>query len=193
MNLLQYCTYLTDGACTEAQVSSFEVVMREGLDNMTVTDPTVLSFFTHFQSTFAREKGNGSIPETQHFLTNYIAESMLLEYSMLKYNPSMVAAASIRLARRMLRRAKPNRACWTKDLEDYTGYKDTDLHACELDICGRLLALHGEADKLFFYRKYSMLKYDAVSLLKLPLLEVQGEVMVANYEHGRAVAFANGA
>ncbi|KAK1371165.1 Cyclin-A1-1 like [Heracleum sosnowskyi] len=60
-------------------------------------------------------------------MTNYLAELTLLEYHMLRYAPSMVAASAIFLARYIL---FPSRRPWNSTLCHYTLYKPSDLLEC---------------------------------------------------------------
>lgn len=47
----------------------------------------------------------------------------LLDATLLKYRPSMLAAASIILAAKQIKKIN----CWNKDMEKFSGYSDADL------------------------------------------------------------------
>lgn len=69
----------------------------------------------------------GEIPldVTFEFLCSYLAELTLMDYGMLNYLPSMVAAACVAVALVML--GKPH---WTATLSHYSGYLPRDLRHC---------------------------------------------------------------
>ncbi|XP_071688983.1 cyclin-A1-4-like [Rutidosis leptorrhynchoides] len=60
-------------------------------------------------------------------LAYYISEFSLLEYDMLCYPPSLVAASAIFLARYVL---FPSHKPWNSTLRDYTQYQPSDLYEC---------------------------------------------------------------
>ncbi|RLM92296.1 cyclin-A1-2 [Panicum miliaceum] len=61
------------------------------------------------------------------FLANYIAELSLLEYSLLSYPPSLIAASAIFLAKFVL---QPAKYPWNSTLAHYTQYKPSELCDC---------------------------------------------------------------
>ncbi|CAO1946840.1 unnamed protein product [Urochloa humidicola] len=90
---------------------------------MTVATPICfLRRFVHAAQVF--DKGS-----TLHleFLANYICELSLLEYRLLCYLPSLVAASSVFLARFIL---KPAENPWNSSLSYYTQYTPSELHGC---------------------------------------------------------------
>ncbi|CAL5384851.1 unnamed protein product [Camellia sinensis] len=61
------------------------------------------------------------------YLANYLTELSLLEYGMLCYAPSLIAASAIFLAKFIL---NPSKRPWTLTLRHYTLYKPSDLRDC---------------------------------------------------------------
>uniref|UniRef100_A0A0D9Y5P6 Uncharacterized protein n=1 Tax=Oryza glumipatula TaxID=40148 RepID=A0A0D9Y5P6_9ORYZ len=61
------------------------------------------------------------------FLANYVAELSLLEYNLLSYPPSLVAASAIFLAKFIL---QPTKHPWNSTLAHYTQYKSSELSDC---------------------------------------------------------------
>nr|CAB3459777.1 unnamed protein product [Digitaria exilis] len=91
--------YVTDGSYTKEEVhGSFEMAVP--------TSKCFLRRFVHAAQVF--DKGSTLNLE---FLVNYICELSLLEYSLLCYLPSLVAASSVFLARFIL---KPTKNPWYK-------------------------------------------------------------------------------
>ncbi|XP_074280489.1 cyclin-A2-2-like isoform X2 [Silene latifolia] len=60
------------------------------------------------------------------FLANYLAELTLVEYSFLKFLPSLIAASAVFLARWTIDQSSHP---WNATLEHYTGYNATELKA----------------------------------------------------------------
>jgi len=66
------------------------------------------------------------------YLAQYILELTLIEYKMISYIPSIKAASSIYLARKILK-IQP---CWPKNLEKEFEYTETTLRTCAKEMCG---------------------------------------------------------
>ncbi|PWA74644.1 tetratricopeptide repeat (TPR)-like superfamily protein [Artemisia annua] len=92
-------------------------------------------------------------------LASYIAELSLLEYNMLQYAPSLVAASSIFLARYV---QSPSQKPWDSTLRHYTQYQPSDLSEC-------VKALHAlvcecpNSSLPAIREKYSQHKYKSVA------------------------------
>ena len=96
---------------------------------------------------------------TFEFLCSYLAELTLMEYGMLNYLPSTIAAACVQVALFML--GKPT---WSPTLSHYSGYLPRDLRHCSQAVH----ALFGGAksSNLPASRdKYASPKYASVSQL----------------------------
>lgn len=61
------------------------------------------------------------------FLCCYLSELILLDYSCVKFLPSLLAASAVFLARFIIR---PKQHPWNQMLEEYTKYKASDLQQC---------------------------------------------------------------
>jgi hypothetical protein len=76
----------------------------------------------------------GLEPHDEHICpvaqVNYLTELSLMEYSFLRYRPSMRAAACLYLARRTLGEGRGRPPVWTPTIEHYIGYKLADLEEC---------------------------------------------------------------
>ena len=108
--------------------------------------------------------------EKAPFLAKYVCELALQEYSMLKYKPSMIAAASVSLSRRTCNL----RPVWHKTLAHYTEYEHGELHQCEHELWHLQQQQANEHEKKEslkgIYEKYSSSKFKCVSLI--PLMKV---------------------
>ncbi|OAY80470.1 Cyclin-A1-1 [Ananas comosus] len=93
------------------------------------------------------------------FLTNYVAELSLLEYNLLCYSPSLIAASSIFLARFILQPAKKP---WNMTLHHYTLYKPSELCDCAKAL-HRLFCNSPGSNLPAIREKYSQHKYKFVA------------------------------
>eukprot|EP01132_Coremiostelium_polycephalum_P005347 gene5347-6669_t len=113
----------SDNACTHQEVLAMERSILATLSfHMSTATPL------HFLRRFSKAAGSDS---RTHSLSKYLTELSMTEYKMLHYLPSMVAAASIYVARRMTMKSGPY---WNITLEHYTCYKESEIIACAQDI-----------------------------------------------------------
>lgn len=89
--------HIADSAYTRDEVLRMERLMLTTLDfNLSASTPL------HFLRRFSKASKSDS---RTHTLSKYLSELTLTEYSMLKYLPSQIAAASVYIARRMTGRS----------------------------------------------------------------------------------------
>ena len=69
-------------------------------------------------------------PDAKNFAT-YMNELTLLDTKMLKWKPSLIATASIFLAKKLLKRPSP----WCINLQEHTSFKEKKVRDCARDIC----------------------------------------------------------
>lgn len=93
------------------------------------------------------------------WLSNFIVERSLQEYSMVQFAPSLVASCAIYLARKNLQRAP-----WSCTLHKYTGYTEDELYICTFEISR---ALKSSSAQVAANKKYSSSKFGAVSSIHL--------------------------
>uniref|UniRef100_A0A804REZ7 B-like cyclin n=1 Tax=Zea mays TaxID=4577 RepID=A0A804REZ7_MAIZE len=98
------------------------------------------------------------------FLANYIAELSLLEYSLLSYSPSLIAASAIFLARFVL---QPTKYPWNSTLAHYTQYKPSELSEC-VKTLHRLSSVGPGSNLPSIREKYSQHKYKFVAKKQCP-------------------------
>lgn len=148
----EFC-YITDNTYTREQVleAEREVLNTLGFD---ITQPTAKSFLRRFI-----KAASGEIPldVTFEFLCSYLAELTLMDYGMLAYLPSQIAASIVLVALFML--GKPT---WSTTLSHYSGYAPADLRHCAQAVHGLYLA--ARTSSLPASReKYAHTKYGSVS------------------------------
>jgi len=87
-----------------------------------VSVPTSFVFMSRFSKVAAADEDTEKLAEI-------IVDASLLEYSMLKYLPSVVTTSALVLAQKML-----NRGRWTAEMQAHTGYTQSALTPCIKDL-----------------------------------------------------------
>ncbi|URD89321.1 Cyclin, N-terminal domain [Musa troglodytarum] len=101
-----------------------------------------------------------TVPALQlEFLASYVAEISLLEYSLLCYAPSLIAASAIFLAKFIL---QPAKRPWNATLDHYTLYKPSDISDC-VKALHRLFCTSSGNNLPAIREKYSQHKYKFVA------------------------------
>lgn len=90
-------------------------------------NPTVKTFLRRFTGVAQEDCKSPSLQ--LEFLGYYLSELSILDYSCVKFLPSLVAASVIFLSRFTL---QPNAHPWSAALQQYSGYKAADLKECVL-------------------------------------------------------------
>ncbi|KAL3026354.1 hypothetical protein AAZX31_04G226900 [Glycine max] len=151
----EFC-YITDNTYFKEEVLQMESAVLNFL-KFEMTAPTVKCFLRRF---VRAAQGVDEVPSLQlECLTNYIAELSLMEYSMLGYAPSLVAASAIFLAKFIL---FPSKKPWNSTLQHYTLYQPSDLCVCVKDL-HRLCCNSPNSNLPAIREKYSQHKYKYVA------------------------------
>ncbi|GMJ15331.1 Cyclin A3;1 [Hibiscus trionum] len=156
-NVEDFC-YITDNTYTKDEVVKMEADILKSL-KFELGNPTVKTFLRRF-TRVAQEDYKASSLRLE-FLGYYLAELSLLDYGCVKFLPSMVAASVIFLARFII---KPNRHPWSSALQQYSGYKASDLKDCVLIILDLYLSRRGGALQAV-REKYKQHKFRCVAMM----------------------------
>ncbi|XP_008219598.1 PREDICTED: cyclin-A1-1-like [Prunus mume] len=151
----EFC-YITDNTYFKEEVLQMESDVLNYL-KFEMTAPTTKCFLRRFVR--AAQGANEGISMHLECLANYLAELSLLEYSMLCYAPSLVAASAIFLANFIL---LPSKRPWNATLQHYTLYQPSDLRDCVKEL--HRLCCNSQSSSLPAIReKYSQHKYKHVA------------------------------
>ncbi|CAD5190679.1 unnamed protein product [Musa acuminata subsp. malaccensis] len=175
----QFCL-ITDNTYTKAEVLKMEsqVLSYLGFQLSVPTTKTFLryqSFNMKLTPTIicrrflrAAHASNKAPSLTLGYLANYLAELTLLEYSFIKFLPSVIAASAVFLARWTLDQSSHP---WNPTLEYYTTYKATDLKVTIFAL--QELQMNSKSCPLNAIReKYRQEKFECVAAIaSLPLVE----------------------
>ncbi|KAG9454854.1 hypothetical protein H6P81_007758 [Aristolochia fimbriata] len=143
---------ISDQAYSREQILCMEKLMLNKLE-WSLTYPTPYMFLVRFIKAAASDK------EMEHMVFFY-AELALMQYSMIIYCPSMIAASAVYAANCTLRKSPR----WTETLKVHTGFSEPQL----IDCVKALVNFHSMAtdSKLkAVYKKYSSPDRNAVALL----------------------------
>ncbi|XP_061372191.1 cyclin-A1-4-like [Gastrolobium bilobum] len=156
----EFC-YITDNTYLKEEVLQMESAVLNYL-KFEMTAPTIKCFLRRY---IRAAQDVNEVPSLQlECLTNYIAELSLLEYSMLCYAPSLIAASAVFLAKFIL---IPSKKPWNSTLQHYTLYRPSDLCGCVKDL--HSLCCNGPNSNLPAVReKYSQHKYKYVAKKYFP-------------------------
>lgn len=99
--------------------------------------------------------------ELLHFLSNYLTELSLLDYSMLVFLPSVVAASGVYLANLMLERHP-----WDANLQHYSDYAPSDIKLCVTALAAVHQAVSNSQQLPAIREKYGHPRFQQVS--KIP-------------------------
>ncbi|XP_044376210.1 putative cyclin-A3-1 [Aegilops tauschii subsp. strangulata] len=132
---------------TRQQVVKMESDILKSL-NFEMGSPTARTFLRRY-ITVCRGRDRAKAKRLE-FLCSYLAELSLLDYDCIKFNPSVVAAACLFLARFTI---SPTARPWNLTLQRNTKYKVSDLKSCilmirKLQLNGTYPGLKGEAIKV---------------------------------------------
>ncbi|GMP46841.1 hypothetical protein CsSME_00014845 [Camellia sinensis var. sinensis] len=156
----EFC-YVTDNTYFKKEVLQMESSVLNYL-KFEMSAPTAGCFLTRF---VRAAQGINEVPSMQlGYLANYLTELSLLEYGMLCYAPSLIAASAIFLAKFIL---NPSKRPWTLTLRHYTLYKPSDLRDCVKAIHRLVCNIHSSSLPAI-REKYSQHKYKFVAKKNCP-------------------------
>ncbi|XP_062211788.1 cyclin-A3-1-like isoform X2 [Phragmites australis] len=163
-NVEDFC-YITDNTYTKQEVVKMESDILNLL-KFEMGNPTTKTFLRMFIRS-AQEDNKKYLSLSLEFLGSYLSELSLLDYGLLRFLPSLVAASVVFVARLTL---DPHTYPWSKKLQTLTGYKPSELKDCVTAI--HELQLNRKGSSTMVIRdKYKQHRFKGVSAL-LPPVEI---------------------
>ncbi|GFP80319.1 cyclin-a2-1 [Phtheirospermum japonicum] len=156
----EFC-FITDNAYPKEEVVKMESCVLNFL-GFQLSVPTTKKFLRRF---IQAAQVSYKVPSVElEFLANYLAELTLIDYSFLKFLPSIIAASAVFLAKWTLDQSEHP---WNPTLEYYTRHKTSELKSAILEL--QDLQLNTSAYTLNAIReKYRQSKFKSVSTLRSP-------------------------
>ncbi|KAE8658853.1 putative cyclin-A3-1 [Hibiscus syriacus] len=122
-NVEDFC-YITYNTYKKDEVVKMEADILKAL-KFELGNPTVKTFLRRFARVAQGDYKASSLQ--LEFLGCYLAELSLLDYGCVKFLPSMIAASVMFLASFII---QPKRHPWSPVMQEYSGYKASDLKEC---------------------------------------------------------------
>ena len=138
--------YICDKAYSREEILQYEILMLNTL-SFEISHPTPL----HFLRRFSKAAKSDS---KAHTLSKYLIELSLMDIELQKrpFCPSMIAAASIYITRKMIN----PKLYWNSNLRHYTQYKESQIMPCVLALNETLKKTQQKGSSLnAIFRKYS--------------------------------------
>lgn len=153
----EFC-FITDNTYTRLEVLKMESQVLNLL-HFQLSVPTIKTFLRRFVQA---AQVSSEVPSVElEYLANYLAELTLVEYSFLKFLPSLTAASAVLLARWTLNQSDNP---WNLTLEHHTNYKASELKTAVLAL--EDLQLNNSGSTLNAIReKYRQQKFKRVATL----------------------------
>ncbi|KAJ7565517.1 hypothetical protein O6H91_02G063700 [Diphasiastrum complanatum] len=149
---VQDFVFISDNAYTRDQVLGMEKKMLNTL-RFNLTVPTPYVFIVRFLKAAASD-------QQMIMVAFFLVELCLTEYTMVKFSPSLLAAAAVYTAQCTLQRTP----LWSATLHRHSGYTEEQLKEC----AGMMVAFHQNAGKgnlTVVHKKYSNAKFEGVAAL----------------------------
>nr|XP_043612132.1 cyclin-A1-1-like [Erigeron canadensis] len=160
-----YC-YITDHTFTKDMVLQMESIVLNFF-RFEMNAPTVTCFLSLFLAQVDMTMGIDH-PMRLYYLASYISELSLLEYNMLCYAPSLVAASAIFLARFILLDNDASQKPWSSYLTHITWYQPSDLQECVMALHTALVFESPSSELPAIRNKYSEHRYKCVAKITCP-------------------------
>ncbi|NXU58044.1 CCNB2 protein, partial [Turnix velox] len=146
--------YLTDNAYTPAEVKEMEMMILRELN---------FSFGRPLPPHFLRRASKAGEAEVKHHaLAKYFMELTLVDYDMVHYRPSEIAAAALCLSQKVLGQKK-----WDPKQQHYTGYTEESLLLAMKHIAKNVVKVNKKLTEHFAVKN----KYASSKLLKVSTLQ----------------------
>jgi len=150
--------YISDKAYTVEEITKMERAMLNAL-KFEIVFPSVHSFGKRFAKV-------ARLDERTEQVAFYLIDLTLQEYTMLKYPPSITAAAGVNLAERLAKQVNVSTAVWSDAVAEYIDIPEGDLQGCMRDMHSLLTK---ERNLKAVIKKYSNAKYSEVAKSLSPL------------------------
>ena len=140
-------SYITDHAYTKKEILNMEMEILSVL-NFNITFPTPFRFIEIYKQIL-------NFDDKTFTFAWYCIELCLIEYKMIKYKPSFLAACSVFCAYRLLDLSE-------NGVPEAMGFTYNDIKNCCLEICG-LIDAQKKSNLKGIYKKFSLEKYFKVA------------------------------
>lgn len=176
---------ICDKAYTSQQILEMEADILMVL-KMELTHSSSLKFIDRYAQV-------AEIETKAYYFARYLIETVLLEYSMLKYKNSLIAAGAIFLVNKIFKKHG-----WTETLTHHTGYTEAEVKPCAKDLYFTMqnsekLILHAikrkfSSSKYLEVSKYRIEKVPSTSKLFFYLSDISSNQLIKRTARGRLLS-----
>ncbi|XP_037376766.1 G2/mitotic-specific cyclin-B2-like [Talpa occidentalis] len=145
--------YITDNAYTSSEIREMETLILKEL-KFELGRPLPLHFLR-------RASKAGEVDVEQHTLAKYLMELTLIDYDMVHYHPSKVAAAASCLSQKVLGQGK-----WNVKQQYYTGYTENEVLEVMQHMAKTVVKVNENLTKFIAIKN----KYASSKLLKISII-----------------------
>jgi len=145
--------YVTDKAYTREEILEMEGNML-AIFEFKLTTTSAYRFLERYSNVHGTD-------ERTYNLAKYLIELSLVEYKMLKYTPSNIAASALYLSSKILKKTP-----WNEYLERNAQYTEQEVRPCAKDLCV-LLQNAPKTSLQAVRKKFSQKKYMEISKIQL--------------------------
>ncbi|XP_037358486.1 G2/mitotic-specific cyclin-B2 [Talpa occidentalis] len=145
--------YITDNAYTSSEIREMETLILKEL-KFELGRPLPLHFLR-------RASKAGEVDVEQHTLAKYLMELTLIDYDMVHYHPSKVAAAASCLSQKVLGQGK-----WNVKQQYYTGYTENEVLEVMQHMAKNVVKVNENLTKFIAIKN----KYASSKLLKISII-----------------------
>ncbi|XP_078007367.1 G2/mitotic-specific cyclin-B2 isoform X5 [Phascolarctos cinereus] len=142
--------YITDNAYTSSQIREMEILILKEL-KFELGRPLPLHFLR-------RASKAGEADAEQHTLAKYLMELTIVDYDMVHYHPSEIAAAASCLSQKVLGQGK-----WSLKQQYYTGYSENDVLEVMQQMAKNIVKVNQNLTKFIAIKN----KYASSKLMKI--------------------------
>ncbi|KAL4222814.1 G2/mitotic-specific cyclin-B2 [Mactra antiquata] len=151
--------FITDNAYTRKEILQMEQIILKKL-NFSFGRPLCIHFLR-------RNSKAGQVDALTHTMAKYLMELTVMEYNMVHYKPSQIAAAALCLSMKIL-----DNSPWTKTLHHYSTYSEESLIGTMKKLAS--CVVKAETNKLNAvkskYESSKLMKVSSAAALKSPII-----------------------
>lgn len=160
---LGHFKYLADDTFTEEEILRAERFMLQTLD-YNLSYPNPMNFLRRISKATDYDQDTRTVAK-------YLMEISLVDYRLMEYLPSHVAAAAMYLSRMILKRGP-----WDSSLVHYSGYTEAEIKPVFFILVEYILRPKHKA----FFNKYASKKFSKVSLLAREWAKAKAPLFLSN-------------
>ncbi|KAG4076372.1 hypothetical protein HA402_005815 [Bradysia odoriphaga] len=164
--MLKDFVFITDDTYSASQIMTMEQHILRKLD-FDLSAPSVIHFVRRFSKA-------ANTSQLEHTMSKYFIELASIDYSMVHYRPSIIAAAAVFMTLKLRSPHESNDKLWSANMQFYTKYRMAELRPV-IGSLAKIVLNAPKAKEKAVMTKYSTKSYEKVAVRP----EVYGAVMAS--------------